>query len=250
MIKRIFITLSVAGLIWSCGMKMENETLRATVDSLRTELTESEEMAATLNEVGVLIDSIDMNRKVLRTNMVEGTSLTNYHKRLEEINAYVKSSTKKIEELEASVGKLKSNNSQFSAMIKKMKNELEAKRLELVTLNDLVNKYKTENESLIQMVSQKETLISEKDNYIRVKEEELVQAENQIRELQIQSKLTEADLYFAQAAALEEAARRTKFAPRKKKVTQREALEMYKKAFFFGKDEAQEKIEYLENKLS
>jgi hypothetical protein len=49
--------------------------------------------------------------------------------------------------------------------------------------------------------------------------------------------------------AVEETANRTHFAPRKKKNTMREALELYKQAQVFGKDEAQAKIDELEKRL-
>ena len=42
---------------------------------------------------------------------------------------------------------------------------------------------------------------------------------------------------------------RTKLAPRKKKETLREAIELYKKALSLGKTEAQERITALESKI-
>ena len=59
----------------------------------------------------------------------------------------------------------------------------------------------------------------------------------------------QADMYFAQAQALETAAQRTKFAPRKKKETKREALELYKLAYSLGKAEAQNRIDELEKEV-
>jgi len=41
------------------------------VDSLRSALAESKQVEATVNKVGVLLDSIDADRKALNTNMVE-----------------------------------------------------------------------------------------------------------------------------------------------------------------------------------
>jgi hypothetical protein len=61
--------------------------------------------------------------------------------------------------------------------------------------------------------------------------------------------MNEADSYFARATAVEEAANRTKLAPRKKKETYKEAIELYKKALSMGKQEAQDKITALEKKV-
>lgn len=61
--------------------------------------------------------------------------------------------------------------------------------------------------------------------------------------------MSEADSYYARGAAIEEAANRTKLAPRKKKDTLREALELYKKAQSLGNTNAQAKIDEIEKKL-
>ena len=71
-----------------------------------------------------------------------------------------------------------------------------------------------------------------------------------VQDINDQNRIKVANLYFAQAQALETAADRTKFAPRKKKETRREALELYKLSFSLGNTEAQAKIEELEKKLS
>jgi hypothetical protein len=73
--------------------------------------------------------------------------------------------------------------------------------------------------------------------------------EARVQEIMIQGKMSEADAYYARAQAVEEAANRTKLAPRKKKETLREAVELYKKALSLGKNEAQDNITSLEKKL-
>jgi chromosome segregation ATPase len=250
MIKKIFLTLSVAGLLWSCGLKDENAKLRTKIDSLSLEVKTGQEMFASLQEVGVLLDSIDANRNVLRSNIIEGTSYTNYSERLKDLNSYVKSTYSKIEELEASLSKAKSGSAQYASMVKKLKSDLEARQTEIAALQESITKLKTENEALVLTVNEKETVISEKENFIQVKEQELTNMESQFKAFSEASKQTEGDLYFAQAAALEEAADRTKLAPKKKKSTQQEALELYRKALQLGKKEAQDKITELEEKLS
>jgi chromosome segregation ATPase len=250
MIKKIFLTLSVVGLLWSCGLKDENAKLKSRIDSLNMEVKTGQEMVASLQEVGVLLDSIDANRNVLRSNIIEGTSYTNYSERLKDLNSYVKSTYSKIEELEASLSKAKSGSAQYASIVKKLKNDLEARQAEIVALEESITKLKSDNEALILTVNQKETVISEKDNFIQVKEQELATMETQFKDFSEQSKLTEGDLYYNQAAALEEAADRTKLAPRKKKSTQQEALELYRKALQLGKQEAQIKVDELEKKLS
>ena len=71
----------------------------------------------------------------------------------------------------------------------------------------------------------------------------------QITELVRTAKITQADSYFAQAGAIEEAAKRTKLAPNKKRDTYEEALHLYEKAVKFGKKEAKAKVEELKAKV-
>jgi len=250
MIKKIVLSLSVVALLWSCGLKDENKKLLAKIDSLNVEVKTGQEVAATLQEVGLLLDSIDVNRNLLRSDIIEGTSNANYSERLKSINAYVKSTSSRIEELEASLSKAKSGSAQYASMVKKLKAELETRKAEMLALEESVAQLRAENETLAQTVTQKETVISEKENFIQVKEQELASLETEFKNFSEQSKLTEGDLYYAQAVALEEAADRTKLAPRKKKTTQQEALELYRKALQFGKQDAQVKIQELEEKLS
>jgi hypothetical protein len=127
MIKKVVLALSVVGLLWSCGYKEKNERLQAKVDSLSVELKTSEEMANTLQDVGVLLDSIDLNRNMLRTSMIEGTSYDKYSERLKNLNEYVKATSRRIDEMETALKKAKSGSNQYASMVKKLKLDLEAK---------------------------------------------------------------------------------------------------------------------------
>ena len=91
--------------------------------------------------------------------------------------------------------------------------------------------------------------LTTKEEEIRTKEEELAVSENRIQEMIVNQKMSEADAYFKQAQAVEETANRTKLAPKKKKASIRQAIDLYKKALSLGKQEAQAKITELEGKL-
>ena len=107
MVKKLVFVLAIAAGMMSCGK--EAEKLRTQVDSLKTELQTSQQFAQTLQEVSVLMDSIDANRKLLRVNMVEGTTYDDYTSRMKDINNYVKDTQNKIEDLEKSLKKSKGN---------------------------------------------------------------------------------------------------------------------------------------------
>ncbi len=248
MLRNLVFAIPVAALVVGCGTK-ERETLQSQVDSLKVELETSQAMAQTLTEVGAMMDSIDASRQLLRVNMVEGTTYSDYATRMKDINGYVKETQKKIDDLEKTLKTSKANANAFSKTIKKLKADLEAKSVEIASLQEQVDKYRNENQNLITTVGMQEAELSDKAAQIETKTQELALIEARVQELMIQSKMTEADAYYARGQAVEEAANRTKLAPRKKKETYREAVELYKKALSLGKTEAQDKITELEKKL-
>jgi len=248
MFRMLAFALPVAILIAGCGTK-EREMLQGQIDSLKVELETSQAMAQTLTEVGSMMDSIDASRQLLRVNMKEGTTYTDYSSRMKDINGYVKETRKKIEDLEKSLKVSKSNSDAFSKTIRRLKSDLEAKTVEIAGLQEQVEKYRNENANLVTTVGMQEAELADKSSQIETKTQELALIEARVQELMIQSKMTEADAYYARGEAVEEAAARTKLAPRKKKETLREAVELYKKALSLGKTEAQDKITALEKKL-
>src|SRR5690606_14603178 len=139
--------------------------------------------------------------------------------------------------------------SALKATIGRLRKDLKGKTEEIAVLQEQVVKFRGENENLIQTVDLQEAMLEDKESELFTKQQELALIDARIQELMIQSKMTEADAYFARAAAVEEAANRTRLAPRKKKETLAEAVELYKKALSLGKEEAQAKIEELEGRI-
>lgn len=249
MFKKVFFLLSISIALLSCD-NGEKERLRAEADSLREVAVASQRMAEALTEVGTLMDSIDASRQLLRVDLAgEGTTYDDYSARMRDINNYVKDTQTKIDELEKSLSSSNANSAAFSKTIKKLKADLEAKTQEIASLQEQVEKYRSENQNLISTVSMQEAELTDKQAMIEAKTQELALIEARVQELLIQSKMTEADAYYARAQAVEEAARRTKLAPKKKKETLKEAIELYKKALSMGKTEAQEKITELEKRI-
>ncbi len=238
----------VVVLLTGCD-KQEKAKLQSEVDSLRNELQTSQRMAQTLQDVGVLMDSIDANRQLLRVNMVEGTTYDNYTARMKDLNNYVRETEDKIADLETQLKKSRGNMSAFANTIKKLKAELVTKSQEVILLQEQAEKYRNENQNLSETIRLQEEELTNKEEEIRLKEVALASSEAKIQEMIINNKMSEADAYFKQAQAVEEAANRTNFAPKKKKASIREAIDLYKKALSLGKQEARAKITELEKKL-
>ena len=245
MIRKFILGFSVVGILWGCNNKEREVALQSEIDSLRTELKESQQTAEALQEVGEMIDSIDASRQLLRTDMVEGATYQDYKNRLASIREYVEESQQKIAELEKTAQRTRG----YASTIRRMKADLEETTQQLASLEEEVQKIRTENRTLSRTVSARDSIITINEEALQEREENLASLESQIQEMNVDSKNFMAESYYKQAAALEEAADRTQFAPRKKKRTQQEALDLYKKALELGKDEAQAKVEELEKDL-
>jgi hypothetical protein len=240
------LSVGVAALMMSCDSK-ERAQLQHRVDSLSAELQASKQVEATMSEVGVLIDSIDVNRQALRTEMVAGTSYTDYIKRLKDINHHISDTKSKIAEMEKQV---KSARGSSTAALKRVKQDLELRSQEVLALQVEIEKMRDENRKLTVNVNSKDSTIVTRDEVIKLREQDISSLESLVKDINEQTKVKVANLYYAQAQALETAAQRTHFAPKKKKETKREALELYKLSLSLGKSEAEARIAELEKDLS
>jgi chromosome segregation ATPase len=199
--------------------------------------------------VGTLLDSIDANRGLVETNLSQEFSDENYVARLSQINRYVKSSYDKITSLEEKLRKSKASGSDYLATIKKLKNDLGEREQKIGELTAQVEAYQEETATLMNTVALQGAELSDKMDLLAARQQEVTKLQTDIQKLITSSQISLADAYYAQAEALEEAARRTKLAPRKKKKTQAEALELYRLALVTGKTEAQKKVEELEKDI-
>ncbi len=235
--------------LFSCVSKKENDQVLMENEELKAELTRAQMAVSTLEEVGSLIDSIDKARNALQLELEGGTDYEDYLQRMKDINSYVSDTEAKITALESELNKSSTNNQAYVRTINKLKADLAGKTQEIANLQTSVETYKKENTDLINTVDLKESEIADLEKNITVKMEELTLIENRIQELMKKSQMSEADANYALGEALEEAANRTKLAPKKKKETLKEAIEYYKKSLAFGREDAQTKIDELEKKI-
>ncbi|HZY80446.1 MAG TPA: hypothetical protein VFE50_13055 [Cyclobacteriaceae bacterium] len=246
--KKLFGVIVVVLALSGCN-KQKEIALQKEVDSLRVEVSVNRQMAETLQEVGLMIDSIDANRHALRTDLVEGTSYADYTNRMREINGFVASTQAKIEDLEQALKKSKGSANGYAATIKKLKKDLETRTAELSALMSTVDQYRAKNDTLIATVELQNAEINDKEEQILAKQAQLTALEEQVKQVTDQASKNMADQYYERALALELAAQRTHFAPKKKKETKREALELYKLAASGGKIEANDRIAALEKDI-
>ena len=245
-LKTCFLSFAVVVILAGCDTK-EKSRLQGKVDSLTFELKTSLQVEQSMTEVGMQLDSIDASRKILRTKMVEGTSYADYVSRLKDINNHIKYTQAKLDEAEKSLLNSKRGS---SAAIKRLKSDLAAQAEEIIVLQLEIVKMREENNRLWISNNRKDSLLSSQDEIIKVKAADVASLQGLVTDINEQNRIKVANLYYAQAQALETAANRTKFAPRKKKETRKEALELYKLSLSMGNMEAISRITELEKELS
>lgn len=247
--KSYLLLIFISFFVFSCTLKDENEKLKMENEELAAELSRAQAGVATLEQIGELMDSIDAKRDVIQLDLEAGTTYEDYLKQMEDLTKYVSDTEAKINSLESQFSESSEKNRSYLATIKRLKNDLSAKSKEINELQTAVESYKSENSQLLNMVELQEAEINDKAAEIERKKEELELLDNRMQELMAQAQISEADAYFARAAAIEEAANRTKLAPKKKKETYKEAIELYKRSMALGNTEAEGKIKELEARI-
>ena len=248
--KKIAILMTtIVVLTAGCGIKKENETLKLANEELQNELQRAQTLVATLDEVGTLIDSIDRARNALNLELESGTPYEDFVARMKDINLYVEESEAKISRLEQELAANTKTSQTYAKTISRLKNDLAQKTAEIEQLQATVEQYRLENKNLLTTVDLQTAEIQDKTMDIQQKKEELALLENRIQEIMIKSQMSEADAYFARAEAAEEAARRTQLAPKKRKQSYAEAMELFKKAEALGREDAKERIAALEKRI-
>ncbi len=236
-ILQLVIVLSFFSIFLSCS----DSKLKAENDSLRHVLSTSSKLIDNMKTVNVLLDSIDVTRHSVRLLSTGDTVANDYSGRMTELKDYVKKTEEVIRELEASAAESSVNAETYMTIIDALKDELKIRNEEIGVLED--------NSALSTQVNVKSNQLDEVEMRLEAKRNELKLLQIQITELVRTAKISQADSYFAQAGAIEEAARRTKLAPNKKRDTYEEALHVYEKALKLGKKEAKAKIEELKKKI-
>jgi len=242
----ILSVLVIPFLLASCGkakLEKQNTKLQSDIDSLSLVLDDHNKTLATLGEIGSLLDTIESQRNILRLEMVEGgVSYEDFVQRIEMLN-------KSYQEAENKVNELEKTRKAYAGIVKNMKNELAEKETMIASLEAIVEDLRSRNAEMTTIVELQEEEIADLEDEIEDAENELKFFEERIAEMVELEQMSEADAYYARATAYEEAARRTKFARKKKKETLQQALNLYQQSLDLGKEEAQAKVDELGEKL-
>jgi chromosome segregation ATPase len=245
--------LAVLLIVSSCGLKEENEQLKSRLASMEAKMETNEqlnnEMADQLNDVGAILDSIQVTEVQITSDLEKGTSYENYTEQIRTLNDYLENSKQQLAQMEEAMANSTVKNRALSATIAKLRTSVTEKENKIRAMEEQVERYRSENANLIRKVDLQRREIRERDQEIVEKRMAVQELEEKIETMLAEAKAAEASAYFAQAKGMEEAANRTKLAPRKKRRTYKKAYDLYKKAFEAGKTDAYAKMEELEDKI-
>ncbi len=102
---RITHLIIITAFATSCSLKQENERLYAALDSLSSAIELQKQTATALENVGVLLDSIDASRGIVTVKRESDFAFDTYSARLIQINDYVKTSEAKLREMQELLAK-------------------------------------------------------------------------------------------------------------------------------------------------
>jgi hypothetical protein len=245
--KKYILGLIVLGALAGCEPKEKIAELQHQVDSLNVELVAHLEIEQNINEVGALIDSIDISRKVLKLKLLEGNHAGDYLARLRDINQYIQKTENKLKALEDIH---KNSSKQYTASISRLKSDLKTREEEILELQLQIAELSEANIAGWLKVSEQDSTLFVRDQTITLNQDDIALLEKQSLEAQAKNKVIVANLYFDQAVAVEKVADRTQFAPKKKKQARLWALDLFRLSQSLGNKEAQARIDVLEKKLS
>ena len=241
----IIVFAPILFLLSSCGnkLKTENEQLTNRVDSLSTKLNFANEAMDALASVGATLDSVEDVHEIIRIELTEGSiSREDYSQRILLLNNLLLNA-------EATISNFEEANSQAHAIIQKLRFDLEEQTKTVVFLESVLETSRENNISLKKAIVRQGDEIEDLEKLIEEKKQELALVEAQVQNMKFEATKSEAEAYYARAQAYEETANRTKLAPKKKKETLQQALELYRKSEELGLEKAAEKVEELEGKI-
>lgn len=235
----------------SCGSNdSEKEALKYSFDSLSQVMNEQRRVLEVMEDVGIMLDSIDNSRDNMFLSMETGSSTReDFKDRMSKLNEYVVKAEQTIDELRQELDKSGVNNRLLFSQINKLKSELEQRNQQIIALESQVEDYKAQNSNLVDLTKSQLRKLKEMDDALVNKAAELDMIQSQIIALNQKSQISAADSYYARGIAIVLAAERTKLAPKKKRETLEEALVLFEKSLELGKKEAQEKIDEIKKKL-
>lgn len=230
--------------IAGCSKVQENAELQevSKVDSLLQVVEEHRYAVALLSQVGMYMDSIDENRKLIAVDLETGLNEEDYIKRMKNLNEYTQKAEWTIAELEKTRGA-------YASQVKRLKKQIAEQGDQIAILQISVEDYKAKNANLEDEVKLTREQLLDTQVALNYNENALIEAEERAAELDQKLTLSEAETLYAKGEGLELMATRIEFAPKRKKQTLEQSLAYYKQAIDLGHAPAKAKAENIQKLL-
>lgn len=241
-IARVVFGVLSAGLIL-CGCESrEVGELKSENDSLKSLVSDHLIVLAKFEQVNQILDSIDVNRNKERREADDKQSLDQVLLRLQEINDYVLQTEAHLQKIKNDLKQARHEASAYLMMVDALKDEVVIRDGEIEELVVKVGTIEKQKTGITENLKQYEDAIAQLQTIITTRELELSQA----KALTARLRASEAEAYYRKAKSVEAEASQIKLAPGKKRETYQEALELYRKAYSLGKEEALTSINLLQ----
>jgi len=164
--KRLIILLAAAAIFSSCSESKRNRRLQAKTDSLEMIVKHDRMLAQSLREMSSLIGSIGVAGRAQRSNESPEATVD----KMRAVSMYVSACRHKIDSLERTITATHTITASYSAAIKNLKYDLQARDNELAMMDDIVTLSLNQNENLIHVVGLQRSEIDDKLQRLRVME--------------------------------------------------------------------------------
>ena len=237
----------------ACNME-EMKQLQQENEQLKAALGESNDFAEGLNDkmnqIDVLMDSIESAEKSLTISLAEGTDYDDYAARLRNVKDYIDDSKNEISKLEKSLSKSLSKNKIFMRQIRNLKKQVAEREETIIQLSEQVEKFREENTALVKTVDLQKGEILAQERLILDKKKELAVLEANIESMKEELATNIANAFYEQAEINVQLAEKTKLAPKKKRQHYQDAHDLFQKAFEAGREDAFARMEELKEKIN
>jgi hypothetical protein len=218
------------------------QSLKKENDSLRALLASHLQTRSSLQTASAWADSIMHNLA-----LAPPASPFNLSKNLENINAAVRDRNINLAMMEETVRTSHIRHQGFLQIVDALKGEVSDRVDEVEVLTDSVNFHASISYELFENAKLQDEALTSMYQELESRELKLAELERRAHALK---ESTEGEIYYVKGQKAEDAARRIRLAPQKRKEAFREALELYRKSYSLGKQEASIRITSIEKVLS
>ncbi|WP_424961794.1 hypothetical protein [Ekhidna sp.] len=240
-LKLIAISLLVIAGCSKTQQETQTEEL-SKIDSLQQVVNEHQYTVALLNQVGLYLDSIDANRKMITVDLETGLDEQDYIQRMKSLDEYTRKA-------EWTIAELEKTRSAYASQVKRLKKQISDQEGQIAILQLSVEEYKVKNVRLTDDLTLTKEQLIETQVALEFNESTLIDSEERVTELAEKLSLTEAETMYAKGEGLELMAEKIEFAPKKRKQTLEQSLAYYKKAIELGHVPARTRAENVQKLL-